>query len=271
MSNQSLIKETITPQRARHLLSALPDNQRSISKRIVAKYKASIVSGEWVPYFGEAFCLTPSGQLINGQHRCIAVIAANKSIDVYVRHGCSLNDIFYLDQGKPRSLADILKINGYINSGLLAATLSLLWQYQQGSFSGIWTNFSAKTALNLLKTYPRINQSMSKTFLTNNALTPSITSFLHFAYSKSYPSEIANAIQELKTGLQCCNSNAVIKLREQLIASKLKHYSLNKSYKVAIAIKAFNAYIQNGNIKQLRYMQNETFPSIICDEDFINE
>jgi len=117
---------TLTPDMARLLLAANHEN-RVINKRSIETYVDDIKSGRWA-LNGESIKVATDGSLNDGQHRCWAVVEAGKSIKTAVTFGLPRDSRMTLDQGKSRTTADYLSIEGSIKNAAVAAGIARgLW------------------------------------------------------------------------------------------------------------------------------------------------
>jgi hypothetical protein len=96
----------LTPEIARLLLDSNVAN-RSINAGTLSAYIADIREDRW-DFNGESLKIATDGMLNDGQHRCWAVVEANKSIRVIITFGVPRDSRMTLDQGKARSTADYL-------------------------------------------------------------------------------------------------------------------------------------------------------------------
>lgn len=122
---------TVTPQEAILWLDTKNSRNRPISQSTVDRYAQEIKAGRWVNN-GGSIVFSKTGQLLNGQHRLKAIIAANKSIDTLIVYGIDDSAFDTIDDGNKRSLADVFAIKGETCSGLLAAGVRFLWVYATG-------------------------------------------------------------------------------------------------------------------------------------------
>jgi hypothetical protein len=100
----------LTPELARLLLGLNYEN-RSVSMAFVEKYGTDFEEGNWA-LNGEAIIVADTGALNDGQHRCHAVIAANKSAETFIVFGVKRETRKTLGTGKIRRGADLLKMSG---------------------------------------------------------------------------------------------------------------------------------------------------------------
>lgn len=111
--------ERVTPAVAQAWLELNLSN-RNIRKDQVNRYARDMLAGNWA-VTGEAIKFGQSGQLIDGQHRLLAIVKAGVTVDVFVVTGLPDTIQGVLDSGRARTAADTLRMGGYASSNLLAA------------------------------------------------------------------------------------------------------------------------------------------------------
>lgn len=94
---------------------------RPISKSVVATYAADMASGRWRHPTGEALVFDSLGRLQQGQHRLRAIIESGATIQFWVNFGAHPDDFRVLDQGRRRSTADVLTMQGVTSARAAAA------------------------------------------------------------------------------------------------------------------------------------------------------
>ena len=111
--------ETITPEIAKTMLGENVNNRR-ISRDNVNLFAREIRNGEW-RFNGEAIKFGKDGRLLDGQHRLLAVIAADKPLTTLVIRGLEDETQQTMDSGKTRTLGDVLTLRGEKKSTQLAS------------------------------------------------------------------------------------------------------------------------------------------------------
>lgn len=125
--------ETITPALATEWIK-LNDNIRSPNKHHVSTLARDMREGRW-QLTGEAICFTTDGQLVNGQHRLLAIIKSNTSITTLVVRGVTQEAVVAMDRGRTRSHGHNLTALGVKHATTVAAIAS---RYRARK-AGIWT------------------------------------------------------------------------------------------------------------------------------------
>jgi len=133
--------EKVSPSLARKWLDKSESiNQRGVRKARVEKLTHAILSGQWqVTHQGIA--LSPDGEVLDGQHRLLAIIASGETVEVMVMRDVPGEVFHSIDTGASRSPADSLKIAGYSDTNVLAAMVRTVLVYEQlvGSTGGEWS------------------------------------------------------------------------------------------------------------------------------------
>lgn len=119
----------VTPEMARRWLLVNFRN-RPMSQEVVAAYARDMAAGRWQPtHQGIAF--NDRDQLIDGQHRLSAVQRHGKPVRMMVTlglpsaiAGTEMTTMDCVDRGRPRSVADQLKIQHSLKEGSLIASVS---------------------------------------------------------------------------------------------------------------------------------------------------
>ena len=120
----------LTPELAREWLETMPEYQRSASAVVVAEYAKDMADGRWVEGTGDAIRFNKQGQMIDGQHRCLAVIESGISINVTIIEGLDDEVYLVLDKGRKRTAADAI---GGKNANVRAAIAKALIALNNGT------------------------------------------------------------------------------------------------------------------------------------------
>jgi hypothetical protein len=120
---------TLTPALA-HLLLQSNISNRKISQANAEAIRADILAGRWL-FNGESISVSDTGKLLDGQHRCDAVIQTRVSIPATISFGAPDEARFTIDIGKPKSAANFLHMKGYTDCNNLAATIALVLEYNK--------------------------------------------------------------------------------------------------------------------------------------------
>lgn len=99
----------VTPAIAETLLQYHNAVNRPIKQTRVDQYAMEMILDQWVNN-GERFLFDSSGNLISGQHRCLAIVKSGKTIYVDMKFGIPPEVRDTEGNGAPRSAADIVRL-----------------------------------------------------------------------------------------------------------------------------------------------------------------
>ena len=122
------ILTTVTPQMARDWLAAAHPN-RPLSRARVKTIARAITASLW-QVNGGTLVLCPEFRLLDGRHRCLAIVDAGRSVQTFVVCGIDPACFGTMDQGGKRSGADVLAIAGNPQAQTLASALRWCWRYE---------------------------------------------------------------------------------------------------------------------------------------------
>lgn len=120
----------ITPELAREWLAGNTAN-RKIRTYKVNQYASDMAAGRWTAS-ESAICRTTDGQLLNGQHRMLAVIQAGIPVWMLVLQDVPIEAMPNMDTGTGRTAADGLRFQGERNAPLTASAGKLAIVYSDG-------------------------------------------------------------------------------------------------------------------------------------------
>jgi hypothetical protein len=258
----------LTPQRAHDLLSHNTHN-RGVSRQRVSQYTADIRAGNW-RFNGEAIKIAHTGQILDGQHRLIAVIDADRSIDTLLITGLPPEAQETMDQGRARTLGDVLKLRGERNYLNLAAATRLVALYERDGIPFLDAYRPAPTVHECLRTLDR-NPDLRASVkladeLSRGALVPvSAAGGLHYLFAIADPADAEDFIRKLLRGDNLHATSPVFVLRARLLAD-LRDRQLRPKERLALVVKAWNAYRRGDTITRIGWNPGgahpEKFPAI---------
>lgn len=261
----------LTPQFANELINRNPRN-RTVSPKNLADLARAITRGEW-ELNGEAIKMAVDGYMLDGQHRCHAVIKTGVTITTFLIEGLPASTQDTMDQGKPRSLGNFLTMRGIKNATRVAACTTRVYAMQQ---FGLRTAFRGGTASS-----STVRERLA--WFDNNpwiedvaAEARAIQSIAHYPGAAIVASLIVafSAIDQedsdyfwdrVRDGVGLPANHPVLVLRASLkrLADDTKG-ERKEYYIAAITIKAWNAYREGREIKVLNFRPGgarpEAFP-----------
>jgi hypothetical protein len=128
----------VTPELAAQWLANNAGNRKLIPGN-VERLVGTLNRGEWMEDSTDAIGLVMAAdgetveQVANGQHRLQAVIDSGAAVNMLVLYGVSREIIKVIDQGRARTLTQLLQIEGrYSNASVIAGGLTWLYRAQMG-------------------------------------------------------------------------------------------------------------------------------------------
>ena len=248
--------EYITPGLAKEYLKR-NNNNRPQSSNWAHKLKERILNGEW-GINGETIKFDTDGNLIDGQHRLMAVVLADSSIESFVIRGLPSTAFGTIDDGKKRSGGDVLAVKGEKHYKLLAAILNLLgYYYSIGRPDPHKRSFSNKDILVLLDRYPdaRISAKFSMgIYRRMDFISTSINGFCHYLFTKvSSQDEAENFLSNLASGANLEENSPILKLRDKLkYERQIQRLKYDNNYWAHLMIKAWNMYRKGEKCRYLK-------------------
>lgn len=252
--------ETITPAQATAYLRANTMN-RPLLDASVKRLASAIRRREW-KVNGESIKFADDGTLIDGQYRLTACVRAGIPITTAVVRGLPKHVFDSLDQGKRRRTSDIFAMSGEKNPTLLSsACRAILSIESDGDFSLHATTAQLENALNDhpgARTWvSRFAGSKAKAFAPS-----SVVAVLTLGAERCGDAASDGFLKQLSSGAGLSESSPIFILRERLIAASTGNNRLRPRPAAAMIIKAWNAYVTDTPLRQLKFRVDETFPAI---------
>lgn len=259
-----MVVTLVTPKMAEEWLEKNANN-RPLANAAVNRYVHYIKTGQW-RVNGEPLILDPDENLLNGQHRCNAIVKAEMAIPMVVIIGIDRDAFLTLDQGKIRSAADTLSVIGEEKARALASALSWLNRYETNTIDYRGPRLSNVEIVQLLNEFPRIKESMAYVLprIQKGIHAPGPWTFLHYICTSRHPEHEAFFDQVLKGADLKQDSPAHRLTRKLTVMAKQPGKTQAQMVQViALTIKAFNATVKRRNIGQLHWTPEEDFPTVV--------
>jgi len=275
---QKLVR--LNPKKAAELLATVKSN-RAIADLHVEFLAEQMRSGKWIEGF-TPLVISSEGELIDGQHRCQAVIRSGKEIRVRIESGVDPLLKYVIDTGRRRTFGDVLHMRGEKNYACLAATVRRLAIYAidpEFKAGRAVARFNNLYLLDFYERNPWIDasvdwaQSKMQEYLTH-FYPHSLFAAFHYLFSLAQDEESATAfMQSLATGANLMESDSVYKLREKLLRQSRRPEAprIPNRALCALTIKAWNNTISGSHPEQLTWHpgppRNDAFPRIFGEEE----
>lgn len=253
--------ETITPEIAAELLERNKVN-RPLRTSVVRSYAKDMAAGRW-NLNGEPIIIDWFGNLLSGQHRCWAIIEADRPIQTMVTRGVDPASFGTIDSGLKRTAGDVLGMRGVKNAHMVGSSLRLVNFVLSGAidFDRV-AKMSNAEASDLFNTYPDIEDAaamVSGATMIRRIIPPSpLTAAIYFA-RKASPEKAEQFLHDLNSGENLVRGMPCYTLRNTFLA-RASRATVKNYTQLALIIKAWNAYYRDRPLALLKYMPGEEFP-----------
>lgn len=260
----------VDPRMANQWLEGNHKKQRSLSQKKVNTYAASMENGDW-QFTGEPLIFDTNGDLINGQHRLMAVIRSGCTIPFMVISGVDEKSYNYIDIGKKRSAADVLYSNGFKFHNMAASIAKFCINFPRRMESG------ARNMDN-----PPTNQEVLE--FAQSKLTPNFLAKIHrwkrafgkimpygkiggfyYLFSLKDAAQANEFMHLLISGERLEPDSPILLLRHKLIKNSLSDKKYNRVTFDALVIMTWNYWRLDKKPKVLKWTRGgrEKFPEIV--------
>ncbi len=258
----------ITPKAAQKLLDANTHNRTVVNAR-VDQYAADMRRGEW-QLNGEAIKIADDGTILDGQHRLMAVLEADRPIQTLLITGLDAETQETMDQGRPRTLADVFKLRGEKYHNPLATACRTLAIYEshrtvvQPAYTAAPT---VQQASRTLDRNPDLRDSVALTYSKRRPWMPSShMGAMHYLFATVDREAADDFVEKLHSGEALTRDNAIYLLREKFIQDQMDRTPTTVRMQLALIIKAWNHYLAGDSITRLVWTPGgaaaEPFPEI---------
>lgn len=251
------VLKTITPKMAAEFLE-VNKNNRPLKQRHVDFLADQIEKGYW-KYNGDTITFSRRGFMLNGQHRCNAIIQANKPIACIIAYNVEDDAMSTIDTGINRGLGDVYSLLGHINVNSLAAVAKLYYWYLKGE-PGCNYKVSHAEMSDFLVENPTLQESTN--WVVNNIthesrlLKPASTGCAYHIF-RQIDEEKAKEFFEL---FLIDPTTQMRVLEKRLYNDIIEKRRRPKHEALAIIIKTWNAWREDIPIRKVSWKKNETFP-----------
>lgn len=268
-------KVQLSPRLAKSFLGLNISYNRPVSQKTVERYASLMNQGRWV-YSGQGIVFNCSGEMINGQHTCEAVVLSGISVPIIVVMDADSGAYDFLDQGKPRGGGDYMfpeESRGY--RGAVASAVRMIYEEEQSAPGSDPTSIKYRLEPcdhpKVFGRYPAFNSvlslrlvddggvawrssDMSKLMAPSAAIYSMVrTGMYDFDRSREFWVRVLDGAMLEKGDPRHTLHHA---LREGKIGSK----RLLKNTQIAYVIKAWDSFLRGAQLKLLRWNESELFP-----------
>jgi hypothetical protein len=256
--------ELITPEVARTYLEYNHPNNRNIVVYHVEFLTKEILEGYWKPGTGQPINFDIHGQLINGQHRLLAIIKADQAVWCTVAYDCQEDAFLSLDVGRKRTTADVLHVAGEKDANTLSGALRLLQAWEANANFDKHDPVSGPAATDILKVHARLREAIGESrryFKVIGGLGPSLIVTFWYLISTIERDEADAFYGGLFEGANLTIGHPVLALRNLLLAQNQhsRRWTIPRQTKVygRYLVKGWNLFALGMRRTQIKVMDTE--------------
>jgi hypothetical protein len=234
----------VTPQVAAQLLRHRPRN-RPISRSYVRQLMETIRAGRFVCN-GEPILVDTDGEdgtprLVDGQHRLMAIQESGIAVEVLVVAGPLLPFIVTIDQGRGRSVSDVLAASGLKSTKVLAGACAWVARFEQRAMRQATFRLANAQVLDFVVAHPGLSAALVWGKRCKGLVPGSLASALAWLMTQRDAPLAEQFWHGLASGLQLDAESPVHVVRQRLIREKKAHPRHLDSVSTAAAlVLAFN-------------------------------
>ena len=256
-NNKPKLKETmsfytqlVTPDMARVLLVKNKVNRKpsEVNVNFLAK---QMLEGNFKKT-GQTIQISKSGNLLDGQHRLLAIIKSNITVELNFCDGLDDEIFDVIDTGKSRTTADIFSVQGYKNPGELSSAITNLLQIKAGSRNV--QKVSNSKNLDFVKDNPELPEIVNLCHKENRkfkSLSTGAIAAIYYTFSKLHHEDAETFFDKYYSGVGMENSDVVLMLRNKLMQDAVNKRKYTSEQKVALVIAAWNIMRKGKVVKRL--------------------
>jgi hypothetical protein len=255
--------ERFTPDYCAEILDHSNHNIRRFRAEKAAQYAADMAAGRWAVGLG-VIGFNPAGDLVDGQHRFGGCVMANVPFESLCNRNVSPEAVDNADRGLKRSVADLLRAHGEVGVTSLQAGLNLGYKWDVAGvgtrITPTWEQLEVYLAENpdyrdaVSAAHPLLHRPLH----VRTVIIPFIVRVRRIDYTAA-----EQFVHRLHTGTNLALDDPIWRLREAFLARR-SDTNRPRTYDLALAIKAWNAFICGQKLKTLTWnplgRRNEAFP-----------
>lgn len=242
----------ISPEVAALWLTRNANNRRVRAERVLMMARDMV--GEHWRYTGEAIKFDIKGNLIDGQHRLMAVVKSNTTVKMLVVTGLDEDSQAFMDAGARRSAADALKFRGEANASFLASSVRLGIIVDRGITTRN-DGVSHAEVIEWLTVHPEIRRSVAKAsrFNAKMDIKPSTMGYALYRMAKINEDDADEFFQDLIEMRTDGPGDPIYTLIQRMLVARKSRETLSNIIELNFVTRAWNARRLGVDLKILKY------------------
>ncbi len=249
----------LTPDAARKLLIHNILN-RPLRNKLIHGLARAIKEGRW-RLNGATIVMDTKSRMLDGQHRCHAIIRADKAAWVILVTGVDPKAFDTIDQGAKRTGSDIFGLCGVSNPSVVSASIAVVWQSRKGypegtAGEGRVPDMNERVALfDNLPGYEDMVKYVTRyrNQLCNIVPLPMMTG-LYFLMQEQHKVAAQSFLTELAHG-DCAEDHPARVLREKMEALNAEDFRIGRQARAAYVKTAWNAFAAGKGLAEIKLPQ----------------
>jgi hypothetical protein len=240
---------------------------RAIKDNVIFEYARQMKAGLWKEGTGETIKISVNNNILDGQHRLLALVKANMTLLFLVVYGLEEDVFSVLDTGVKRSPGDVLHIAGVKMSVITAAGIRKYYALTTGTHLSVSRGLSNAEMLTMYESRSKFWDAAStmayEWYGKSQRLFPTSEWSGFFAYFHDYSNADAfNFMDALASGLKLDSKDPIGLLRQKLYFVAInKKFTMTPTHRSALIIKTWNYYRRRKLISHLKFNpETEEFP-----------
>ena len=253
--------EIVSPAMAKEYLErALPN--RPIQDSTVSRYVRDMLEDNWQAN-GQPIIFTSSGELLDGRHRCTAVLRSGKSVSMLVVRNVDRRAFVTMDSGRSRSITDVLAMEGIKNPSIVAASARVAMNYIAG-VRYIYPLFTRADTEDFVRKHPYIKETSILLGQHHHTkllgLSRGAVSAIFFLGndSQTFTTEVASFMEGIVSGAGLWKGDPRLTFRNWLLGRRASIGRVTMEEHICVTIKVWNAFAQGKELSSIRMVDKPT-------------
>lgn len=248
---------SVDPKSAAELLENRSKN-RPLSEPRAKRIADDITEGKYQAN-GEPLIFSPSGRLLDGQHRLRAILISGRSIETYVVHGVPDQAFDTMDTGKSRAGADIAAIAGRSNYAIVASVAAWAIKHETGTWRSMIKGQIRNWQIDdwLRKNGAEVEQRIEELRHGADGFaklgSPASLVFVYMMAYREDPDAALRFMSGLASGTGLSSGSPVLFLRNRMLTERLDGH-----HRMALCILAWKAFRDGRKVGVLRWKSTKS-------------
>lgn len=267
----------VTPGVAKNWLKHNPRNRKK-SVPTSDRYERDMSGGRW-PFTGDPARFSDKDEMLDGQHRCIAIVNSGVTQRLLVVSGLPTKTQAFMDGGRRRNVGQSLSVDETPNSTAVASAARLALRWNPGSIwvadrgTELFSNIQLSPAevLEFIEAHPEVHAAASAGHAIAGKVPGARASVIGAAYLRAsmlgdgvFPA--AEWFTRLETGAELALGDPILALRNGMMRVSAEKYANPQEPQLWKVVRAWNASRGGEKMRNMvapkNKMSNENFPDM---------